>query len=516
MKRLLVLIFTVSLVFVGCSNGNTEAENAETTGQTGYASATAAEVTSEITAANVTEAAVTSETTAASEEEKPELSENGFSSPEMEEQYFGKKDSLKALYDELASVKNMPSINITTLNEDEILSKEEYVTSVIDVFNCDDEYILSAEAGVKVRGNSTADQSPDKPYRIKFTEKQNMLGLHEGKEYKSWVLLRSYWNLCPDYMAFHLAEAIFENKYYSSDCTYVNLFLNSQYAGMYLLAEQNQAAADRIDVYEPSEEETQIEIGYVLELDNYAGEEHPFFKVVHGDGEFTDINGETRRFRDKEYSVRSDISSDEQLGFIEKYTSGVYEILWQAVQNNKAMMFDSEYNVVPADDTYSSAEEAVSAVIDLESLVNMLILEELVQNYDVGAGSFYMAVDLSPESRYEKMTFLAPWDFNWAYMEDPDSGYYAGAFQKPADDGIDRSNPWLTTAMKADWFRELVKEKWSRLSAGGTLDKVMQQVADDITLLENDLGTNAWSIDGGMAIVDFVNRRIEWLDTQWG
>ncbi len=88
--------------------------------------------------------------------------------------------------------KTAPCIYITTEEKRSILSKDEYVASVIDVFNCDAEYELSAAAGVKVRGNSTADQSEDeKPYRIKFEKKQGMLGLNGGQKLKRWVLLRS-------------------------------------------------------------------------------------------------------------------------------------------------------------------------------------------------------------------------------------------------------------------------------------------------------------------------------------
>ena len=506
--KTLAILCAAAMLLTACSNSGSQVS--QTTGQT-------TSETEEIvqTTATPQSETVVEETTAPVEEEKTGLSENGFSSPEMEEQYFAKSAELETLYAGICEEKDFPVINITTLDEAKILSKDEYVTSVIDVFNCDEEFVLSAEGGVKVRGNSTAEQGTEKPYRIKFTEKHNMLGLHDGNEYKSWVLLRSYWNLAPDYMAFNLAKEIFDGEYYCSDCTYVNLYLNGEYAGMYLLAEQNQAGKDRIDVYEPSKDETQVEIGYVLELDNYADEEHPHFTVVHGDTEFTDINGETRKFADEEYSVKSDTTSDEQLAFIEKYTSGVYEILWQAVQNNTPMMFDSDYNVVSAEGTCSTPEEAVSAVIDLDSLVNMLILEELVQNYDVGAGSFYMAVDFTAESKYEKLTFLAPWDFNWAFTEEPRKNFYACTFQKIMMDE-DRSNPWLTTAMKADWLQTMVKEKWAELSADDALKKVTQQVADDVSLLENDLGEeNAWSIGCAYQIVDYVNTRIKFLDTQW-
>ena len=62
--------------------------------------------------------------------------------------------------------------------------------------------INEASAGIKVRGNSSAyygDVSQilanKVPYRIKFDKKTNMLGLNNGAECKSWVLLKSDWEL---------------------------------------------------------------------------------------------------------------------------------------------------------------------------------------------------------------------------------------------------------------------------------------------------------------------------------
>ena len=105
---------------------------------------------------------------------------------------------------------------------------------------------------------------------------------------------------------------------------------------------------------------------------------------------------------------------------------------------------------------------------DLESLADMLILEELVQNYDVGAGSFYMAIDFSADSRYKKLTFLGPWDLSWGYIEPPDGGFYAGTFQNHIQ-GMDNSNPWFVLAMKLEGFRSIVRERWKALSGSGVL-----------------------------------------------
>ena len=68
------------------------------------------------------------------------------------------------------------------------------------------------------------------------------------------------------------------------------------------------------------------------------------------------------------------------------------------------MKLDEHLQLVPAEGR--TPFEAVDDLLDLESLADMLILEELVQNYDVGAGSFYMAVDFTADSRYRKLTIF--------------------------------------------------------------------------------------------------------------
>ncbi len=427
----------------------------------------------------------------------------------VKQQYDAGASARKTSFASISSKKDMPVVHITTQDKKSITSKEYYVESVVDVFNCDEKYSLSAVGGVKVRGNSTAKGS-EKPYRIKFDKKQNMLGLHDGEKYKSWVLLRSFWNLCPDYTAFTVAKALFEGEYYSSDACYVNLYINGSSKGIYLLCEQNQAGKGRAEVYEPDENEYQNEIGYFMEIDNYAGDD-PYFTLNYSNNSLTDILGVTRQIPKDDFSIKSDINTQEQLNFIRKYMEGAYRILYESTSNNTPMMFDSKYNVVSAKGIYTP-RQAVEAVFDCESVANMLLLEELAHDYDVGAGSFYMAVDFSEGSIYPKLTFFAPWDFNWAY-DGSTSGYYAGTWQELQYDKWDRSNVWLISFMNADWFRTLAAEKWQRLSKAGEITKALNKVSSDIEALRNDLGSReAYRIDNGKNVVNYVKGRAKWLD----
>lgn len=510
----------------------TASETAATT--TAVSETTEAETTTTETAEITTESAAETEATTVTEapetttettaEEKPvinkvlegkpyTLAENADEDTEkMYEQYTEQREKYLKRYEKLAEGLDLPMVSIITLDKKEILSKEEYVTSVVDIFNCHEEFAFSAAAGVKVRGNSTAD-TPEKPYRIKFDKKQNMLGLHEGKEYKSWVLLKSQWNLAMDYMGFNLADAILEDRYYSSDCTYVNVYVNGRFKGIYLLCEQNQVADGRVDIYETKKDETGTDIGYLVELDNYADEgEDPYFNVDYLGAELTDISGKTNTFVPADYSIKSDTYSDEQRAFIDKYINGAFKILYEAAEKDNPMMFDKDYNVVPA--SGMTSKEAAEAVIDLESLAFLLIHDELIHDYDVGEGSFYMAVDFSKDSTMKKLTFTAPWDFNWAYNDNPSRKFFACTFQ-PIVGEQDRSNPWYITAMKAEWFSDIVIAKWKELDSKGTLTDRVNKVKAGIEGLRNDLGDEEWKIDSANDIVKFVERRIAWLNKQW-
>lgn len=417
-----------------------------------------------------------------------------------------------ACAEEIGSGKEHPCIHIITEDEQPVLSREEYVPAVIRVFNCDASYEMAEKGGVRVRGNSTAEQGDEKPYRIRFEKKHNMLGLHGGRKYRNWVLLRTYWHLCPDYMGFRLAETIFEGKYYSSDCMFVNLYMNGQDLGVYLLCEQNQAAKDRMDVYEPEKGEEGTNVGYLLEMDNYPDDEHPGFGI--GDKPAVeDFTGRKRLLQGKYYAIKSDLRSDEQEQYIRNWLTGAYNVLYEAAANGRAMKLDGQLQAVTAEGI--TPFEAVDGLLDLESLADMLILEELIQNYDVGAGSFYMAVDFSADSKYQKLTFLGPWDMSWAYIEPADGGYYAGTFQNHIQ-GMDNSNPWFVLAMKLEGFQQIVKNRWKALSESGALTDTTRQVLADIEGLAGDLGEeNAGKLTEGRKIVEYVNARIRWLDEQW-
>lgn len=432
------------------------------------------------------------------------------------------KESFKK---KIRSESKIPVISVTTAPDDMIASREKYTSCVVDVFNCDEKLkINEASAGIKVRGNSSAyygDVSQilanKVPYRIKFDKKTNMLGLNNGAECKSWVLLKSDWDLIRNDIAFRFGRTIMGDSNFCSDGQLVHLYVNEEFQGVYELCEQCQINPNRVDISEPAEGYTDTDIGYYLELDNYAtsDEDNHYISMDYENATVTDINGETRQFVPAEYSIKNDLYSQNQIDFIDKYLKNLFKIVYEACENGKYYKFDENYDLVDSDVT--TAEEAVSNVMDIDSVRDMYILYEIVHDYDCGEGSFYMCVDLSKDSKCPKLKFTSPWDFNWAYNDSTEK-YYAGAFTDKnfvAKNG-DRSNPWFIILCKQDWFMDTVKEKWTEMSQEKLLQGCIKAEREYLKEYDADLRKGEeWGPDSAEDLFNWIENRIYWLNSQW-
>lgn len=495
---------------------------------------TETEVTASTTVTTTT--ASTTQTTSAPEEkeEKPEEIKPVFSEFRYEKKALKRAEEfgIDAERREQVNAKFMeetklPIIHVSTENGKQILSREEYVTCLVDVFNCEDEHMMySREGGIKVRGNSTAYYGEENkvlhnqvPYRIKFDKKTSMLGLNDNAECKSWVLLKATWNILPDFIAFKLADMLMGDEYYSSDCTFTYVYVNERFMGLYLLCEQNQINKHRVDINEVEKDYTGTDIGYFLELDNYADENTYYFTMDYCGETLTDLEGTTRALVPAEYTIKNDIYSQEQVDFISQYLADVYKIMIQAIKYDTYLTFDENYDLIPADDSFDNAYDTINAVVDLESVLNMYILYEITHDYDCGEGSFFMAVDFSKQSKMKRLTFTAPWDFNWAYSDSPIRKYYAGAFN--ADSFVnqygDRTNPWFVLLMGTDWFTEMVQQRWRKLYSEGGFAGVQDYCNEYLEYYYDDLQVEPhYYSSNAQELLKWVKNRIKWLNMEWG
>ena len=436
----------------------------------------------------------------------------------------------------------MPEIHINTEDgsnvwatkysrSDKLAGRIDYVNATVSTFMCDDEFIITdLEAQVKVRGNYTLDYAK-KPIRIKFKSKTNMLGLHDGEKYKNWVLLADWKDLSMtnNTLAYYLGNTILgSDGYYCTDFRNVEVYLNGVYWGVYLLAEQQEVKDGRTSASEVEDGYTGVDIGYFFEYDGYYN-----LEGENGDPTFT-INHQGLPASSGGYTVKSDINSDEQLQFLKNYVENVLYIARQATKGSY-YQFDENYKVIAAPSSTNS-KEIIGSVIDLQSLVDIYILNELAKDLDVDWSSFYMSLDMS-ESGSKKIIFEAPWDFDSSFgltHKDncaPTEGLYA----------MSNANPWFRLVENQDWFWDMVYEKWAELKKYGVLDNALKLIETQKETYKEYYIKNytKWSqrvTNGNSECVSILNTykdidtaqglaadytyqwlkaRIVWLDSQW-
>lgn len=430
----------------------------------------------------------------------------------------------------------MPEIYLTTddgsshfavayTREEKLQGMIDYVDGAVTVAGGEGASLSNAKAQLKARGNWTLNY-PKKSIRIKFEKKQSLLGMNGGNAYRSWVLLAEWKDLSMLHspVAFFLARNILgADGYYCTDYRFVHLYLNGEYWGVYLLVEQQEVNPGRVDVAEG--DGTGRLTGYLMEYDAYFQEEQqlpsgdPAFEVYH-----TGLTGEQYG-----YTVKSRLENNRQKAFLRSCMRLIYRTCYAAVNEGEYFTFNEKYTeLVPFEG--KNVEETVGRVMDIQSLVDTYILQEIVCNPDVGWSSFYMSLDLSPRAD-GKLTFEAPWDFDSCF------GIRSGYEENQGLYARYAGNPWLQLFAGEAWFEERVKARWAQLKAAGLPEQTMAFIDE---LMENygaDIGRNysRWPqriTDGNEELieepnsftsqpqaVDYLRRwlqtRFDYLDSRW-
>ena len=428
---------------------------------------------------------------------------------------------------------DMPIIYVDCLNDAPVVSDEIYVDCKVSV-KC--EYgeleFSDVDAGIRTRGNSSLPKDPinnQTPYRIKFNKKQSVLGLNGGAECKSWVLLKP--EQLTGAITFFMGQMILvDDGYYCSDSQLVELYLNGEYRGVYLLCEQSQINPERVDVFETPKGYTSYKTGYLLELNNYPEADEYSVYTNFGDVKLTDIEGgdlswetlntDGTNIHKRHYTLKNDNISNEQYEFINKYFNNLFRIAYLAIEKGQMYEMTDTFNLTRSDET--DPVELISRYIDLRSLVNVYLIQEITMNTDVGAGSFYISLDMS-DSGNKLLTFECPWDFSWGYRSNSRytgekyeglsaATFCSDTFWMANGSKKDRSNPWLILFMKAEWFRDMVRERWDELYFGEAFEKTLEELAR----WEQNYGKqfaaheNRW----GELLVKYTDRQSKWLENR--
>lgn len=441
-------------------------------------------------------------------------------------------------------VQSLPILRIDTTDGGDIVSKDYYKTCTITLENCSDPMKFEdISASIRVRGNSTA-VTEKKPFRIKFDKKRNMLGLNDGSKCKSWCLMADYYDysLMRNSLSFRMCNVLLDGLAFASDCTWVEVYVNGDYRGVYLLCEQTQINKHRINIYEKEDTETNLEIGYLMVGQGGRTDEPNTVQINYGGFPMTDLAGTTMSFGGGNFSLSSGGDyTREQIDFCAKVVGNIARLCYYAINENTYYELDENWELTPKTSfTGTTAAEkqieTISAYVNLESAVRMYMTDEIVKNLD--SGTFNMYIDLSPDGE-RKLTFGPPWDFDFALANTKygtthsTKGLYAANFS--VSDGM-RVNTWYVLFCQAEWFRDMCKPIWMEqreelfaICENILVDAEQHKDAFDRnferwrilgTMNQGHQADDVYGFETHMDAAGFVHswlyKRLVYLDTVWG
>lgn len=369
----------------------------------------------------------------------------------------------------------LPVISVYTENDDLPVDKENYVSCTVNVTN-DNSYSLYATAGIRLRGNSTM-SFPKKPYRIKFDKKQGLFGWEKNK---SWVLLALYQDFSniKDYAAFSIANAINGvgngGSAFVSHAKHVELYMNGEYQGIYLLCDQIQENSGRVDVEQDFTAED-VEVPFLVELDEYAQyegvENVDWFKI------FTNTN----------YTAYFNIKYPEA---DQRFTQAQYDYIHNYILTVDGLCRNP--NVTKAQ---------LEQYVDLPSFIDYFLAQEIMGQEEINKKSVYMS-----KKPGGKLVMGPVWDFDWSA-----GGCMSyGGQHKSYEGGIFSGNNWFGALLKVEWFNKAVENR---------VEEIRDAVASTVNTLKAYKSTIAkasnrnsakWHFDNGNTKLPYFN---EYYDT---
>jgi hypothetical protein len=380
----------------------------------------------------------------------------------------------------------LPVLRITTDNSAPIVSRDDYINAQMSlVSNVAGVAAVNGGLQIRGRGNSTWDIHPKKPYRLKLTDKQSLLGMPSSKD---WVLLANHSDktLLRNAAALDLGTRI--GLAWSPRSAFVEVYLNNRYDGVYQLVENIKVTKDRVNIDELAETDVGADVitgGYLLEVD-FREDGH----TMH-----SSINDLPIVFQSPEEPVPA------QQAYIEGYINELETVLHST--------------------GFADPATGYAAYIDVDSFVRWYLVNELFRNVDANMWSSCWMY----KPRGGKL-FMGPlWDFDLA----AGNANYSDAF-KP-DGWHIRNAPWFSRLFEDPAFVARVKVAWNGMQADGLPTMFQAITARSASLQQPQLNnfqrwpileTYVWPnyrIPGSYAgEIEYLNvwlgDRIAWMDQQ--
>lgn len=353
---------------------------------------------------------------------------------------------------QLYQLTNLPTVIINTENAQEIVSKENEISSNVYIISENGTKLLStSETGVRGRGNASWDQFPKKPYRLKFKSKQSPLGAPASA--KKWTLISNYSDksLMRNILAFEASRRI--GQAYTPYCHPVDVIVNGEYRGCYQLCDQVEAAEGRV----PAKD------GYLIEIDAYAWKEVSAFWSWKG----TPV---TIKHPDED-----DITD---------------------AQRNHIESFFNQMETAALGSDFTDPEKGYRKYLDLESFLRNLLVGDFCGNTDL-LWSVYMYKDAADGKLYTGPTWDHDLSFDNDYRSHPinnNNDFIFLTVPSPASDAV---REMTRKIVKEDpQAKQMLAELWTEAYENGSLKTLPDYLDQTYLLLQEsqELNFKRWKI----------------------
>ena len=334
--------------------------------------------------------------------------------------------------------------------------------------------------GIELRGNSTQ-RYPKKPYAFETRDSVGgnlnvpLLGMPEEND---WILRASYFDhtFIRNPLACHMSRI---TGRWASRCRLVELVINEEYMGIYILMEKIKRDNDRLDIAELTPDEItapDITGGFIYEI---TGRE--------------DNLGQSRYLKYPDY----DEAAPEQRAYIQQY--------------------DNAFRSVMNSANYTDKVSGYYAYIDVESFVDEMIVQEAMRNSDAYGWSGYFHKD-----RDGKINAGPVWDFDQSAGNSsyPDDGVITGwMFEHPRTN----NTPFFWPLLFQDpLFAYRVRQRWEDLRQDAYQSVTLMAYIDSIANLLSAaqlrefekwpvLGQDIWRETSGYEQRDTYQKEVDYL-----
>lgn len=286
--------------------------------------------------------------------------------------------------DRKAQLTNLPSFYITT--SESVASRDVSVKGKLYIAGADS--LADDSIEIRGRGNGTWNWAK-KPYRIKLNSKANLLGM-PAKD-KIWPILAHYADKSLIRNALALKISTLCDIYFSPSFRFVDVVLNNDFLGNYLVTDQVEVSGDRVDITKQKSTNTKlpdIEGGYLLEIDGYANYStvEPGASFPEG---FLSVNNTTVSIK----YPKDDEINQQQRDYIINYFNKFETLI---LNYKKGDLLDS-----------------IRKYLDIDAMINWYIASELTANPDC-----FWSMNLMKDRGKSQFTFGPMWDYDIAFAND--------------------------------------------------------------------------------------------------